>query len=124
MDYRRSGEAGTALQFGGTDRVSVPNSASLQPANVTVEAWAYSDSFQACYYGIFVTKEYGSSASYRLQLEDYTGTLEFVTDNTWFNEIIGATVLADHQWHQLVGEWANDSLKVLINGKLDGAGLR
>jgi hypothetical protein len=119
-----SGVSGTALQFGGTDMVSVADNAIFDAASVTVEAWVYSDSFQANYYGIVVSKEYGSSASYRLQLYDMTGTLEFVTCNTWDEEVIGSTVLANHKWHQVVGEWTNDSLRVFVDGKLDGVALR
>ncbi len=119
-----TGVSGTALQFGGSSMVSVPDNASLDPATVTVEAWVYSDSFQADCYGIIVTKENGSAASYRLQLYDYSGSLEFVTNNTWDEQCVGATVLANHKWHQVAGEWTNDSLKVFVDGKLDGAVLR
>ncbi len=73
---------------------------------------------------MIVTKEYGSSASYRMQMYSTTGTIEFVTDNTWSNQITGATVLANHKWHQVVGEWANDSLKIYVDGKFDASGLR
>jgi hypothetical protein len=119
-----TGFKGTALQFGGYDVVTVPDKGILDSPSVTVEAWVYSDSFQANYYGIVVSKEYGDMASYRMQLYDLTGTLEFVTNNTWDAEVTGSTVLANHKWHQVAGEWSNDSLKVFVDGKLDGVALR
>jgi hypothetical protein len=93
-----SGIIATALQFGGSALVTVPDNVSLRPTSVTVEAWVYSDSFQLSYAGMFVTKQYGSMASYRLQMNaTYSNRLQFVTSNSWGSECVGATVLSNHQ---------------------------
>jgi hypothetical protein len=119
-----SGISGTALQFGGSSMVSVPDNSALRPTTVTVEAWIYADNFQASNFGMIATKEYSTMASYRMQLHSTNGTVQFVTSNSWGSECVGSTVLTNGQWHQVDGVWANGTLKVYVDGNLDGSGAR
>lgn len=54
-----TGQAGGALQFSGYQNVKVPNDASLNPSNITIEAWVFPDNFG--YYRAVVTKPYYST---------------------------------------------------------------
>jgi hypothetical protein len=112
-------QANKAATADGTDDyISVPDSATLSPAQVTVEAWvkvnAYTGSFPR-----IVSKD----SSYELTMYTYAGgqgRLEWKITNTSNVVTVATTAYADRllpgNWYHIVGVYNGTAAKVYING--------
>ena len=115
---------GSALQFDGTDSVKILDNPTQHLQTVTVEAWIYSDNFAANNFGVVLTKEYGSMASFRLQNYNTTGGISFVTNSNWGNELRYSQPLQNQTWHYVAGIASNGFLKIYVDGSLVAYGAR
>jgi len=118
------GVFGSALQFDGTDSVKILDNPTQHLQTVTVEAWIYSDNFAANNFGVVLTKEYGSMASFRLQNYNTTGGISFVTNSNWGNELRYSQPLQNQTWHYVAGIASNGFLKIYVDGSLVASGAR
>ena len=118
------GVFGSALQFDGTDSVKILDNPSQHLQTVTVEAWIYSDNFAANNFGVYLTKEYGSMASYRLQNFRNTGGISFVTNSNWGYELSSSQPLQNQTWHYVAGVSSQGFLKTYVDGSLIASGAR
>lgn len=117
-----SGENGTAL-IGQGGRAVVPESPSLEPATVTVQAWV--NSAFPLPFRYLVSKAYGSGGvSYALYTGPDCGAKFFVTDSS------AGTVLTpsaqtgqvwDGAWHQLTGTFDGTNVALYVDGFQVGA---
>jgi Concanavalin A-like lectin/glucanases superfamily len=111
---------------GSTAAVQVPDSASLEPAAVSVSAWVKSSASPGIYRYVVAKGANGcSAASYGL----YTGSgggLEFYAST---NDGLSWTVSPDAgqgvwngQWHDVVGTYDGSTLRLYVDGQQVGAG--
>jgi hypothetical protein len=111
---------------GNTAAVQVPDSASLEPASVSVSAWVDSSASPGIYRYLVAKGANGcSAASYGL----YTGSgggLEFYAST---NDGLSWTVSPDAgqgvwngQWHDVVGTYDGSTLRLYVDGQQVGAG--
>jgi hypothetical protein len=107
------GVIGNAQEFNGTsDYISIPETDTLDPSEITLEAWIKSASFQT---GNFIDKGYNSG--YRIRTNT-SGTITFF-DRGATNTITTNSVLPTSQWVYIVATGDSSGLKIYVNGKLD-----
>lgn len=123
-----TGKVGQAFNFNGTNtHVLVPNSATLQPQNLTVDAWVYPRSvgaFNDLYGGVIFTKDAGSvpGASTSVGLFGpgnggrFTAAVLF-TDATSLN-LQSTSTYAFNQWYHVALIWNGSVLNLYVNGSV------
>jgi len=118
-----AGQVGAfALRFDGVDdTVSVPNSAALNPANLTVAAWIRADSWTAeAWRGAIVGKDTdaGGNKGYALRAGD-NGRLSFnISVNGTWCEALTPQVMSAGTWYHVAGSYDGSAARVYINGNL------
>ncbi len=111
-------DTNTAARFDGSnDSVSIPDSADLRPAQLSVEAWIKPDA-TASYYGNVLTKASGSNG-YGLEQYGGPGKIRFYV-NGYSNAYVEATIPVG-QWSQVVGTYDGQFVRLYVNGKLSGS---
>jgi hypothetical protein len=122
-----TGHSGTALSFdGSTGQVRVPNSASLEPATVTVSAWVKQDGSPGSFRYIVAKGATGCiAASYGL----YTGPdggLQFYVSQargtTYARSPDAGTGVWDGGWHDVVGSYDGSTIRLYVDGVQIGSG--
>lgn len=110
-------DGGSALTFDGVDdRVTVANAASLaSPAGLTLSAWIRHPS-NTYYRAIFDARDAGNDG-YDLYIEPGSRLLMRVNDAT----LTGQRVVADGDWHHVVGTWDGSELRLYVDGVLDAS---
>ena len=111
------GGVGGALQFdGGTDRVEVSAPGGFSSlAGVTVAAWIRHDT--AWVWRSIVDHREGNEDGYDLFLHPDSRLFLRVNDLT----LLGDRVVADGQWHHVVGTYDGTELRLYVDGVLDKA---
>lgn len=112
--------AQTALEFNGSipNYVQVGNSMNtvLSGTNtITVEAWCYLTSYS---FLPTIVGNYGSGMQFLLRVDNNRAA--FWVDNGTFRVVNGATIVPLNTWTHIAGVWDGSSLRVYINGVLDG----
>ena len=129
-----SGMVGQAFYFNGSNAdVQVPYSTSLQPTNVTVEAWVKLDALAspvAAYPGLqyIVFKKNsrgGNFEGYDLEKNRIDGQDVFrfqVTSSDGFQVPAASTTVAQAGvWYHLAGTYDGTTVKLYVNGELEGS---
>lgn len=114
------GKFDNALEFPGEGNyVSVPHEDSLTLTTFTIAAWVKQQAPAAGLWPTFVSKN-GETYNYYFQASD-TGlfTTGFTTGGAWC-ELSGTTNLFDEKWHHLAGTYDKKSLRVYVDGNLEG----
>jgi hypothetical protein len=100
--------------------VSSPNGVKLDITSyVTVEAWVWLNSVGS---PRPVVERYSSSdGGYSLDITNL-GKVKFytLTNASTFDSVTGNTTLVANTWYHIVGQWSGLTLKVFVNGALDG----
>jgi hypothetical protein len=117
-----NGDSNTSVGFNGTSQyVNVPYAAALNPAQFTVEAWAYVTGGQGTYRSIVTSRNYSTNNA-----RGYV--IYAAQDNTWqlwdgagagWGIVYGPPVTLN-QWTHLVGTYDGTSLRFYVNGTLIG----
>jgi len=117
------GKFGSARNLAGAGNfITVSDAASLRQSQITVEAWVYSSSYASMAWGIIVSKELTSSSfSYRLQMAGSTRRIYFATGINQNNGVTSTTQLQDGNWYHVAGTFDGTTLKVFVNGTLEGS---
>ena len=115
------GQFDNALEFPGTDGnyVTVPHEDSLTLTTFTIAAWVKQQAPAAGVWPTVVSKN-GETYNYYFQASD-TGlfTTGFTVGGAWC-EVSGTTNLFDEKWHHLAGTYDKKSLRVYVDGTLEG----
>lgn len=124
-----AGEVADAFSFAGTQYIDVPRSASLEPANVTVDAWVKASSPGTGKYILSKGGVDNTAASYAL----YTGSgitgeglFFYVYDGTGPTGVHlspdGGTGVWDGNWHHVAGSYDGTDVHLFVDGKEVGTG--
>jgi hypothetical protein len=128
-----TGKVGQAFNFNGSNQcVLVPNSATLQPQTLSVDAWVYPrtvGSLNDSLGPVIFTKDRGSvpgsQVSYALfgpgNAGRFTANVQF-TDGTTMN-LPSTNTYAFNQWHHVAMTWSGDTLNLYVNGTLAASAL-
>jgi hypothetical protein len=112
--------SGSALSFSGDDFVTVPDSATLEPQQLTVSLWFRAGASPGTYRYLLAKGADGCVASsYSLQTH-WHGGLQFVLWNgsqQFFSGHIGPEIY-DGRWHHAAGTFDGRTPKLFIDGKL------
>ncbi len=121
------GKLGNALSFDGNDYVMISNSSSLEPSEITVEAWVKRNgSPGSCKYIVskYLPDRIGSYSSYGL----YTGSggIRFYIGHSggWIGSPqASASIVWNGDWHHVAGTYDGSAVKLYVDGEpVVGAG--
>ena len=117
---------GSALSFGGNDLVRIPDSTSLEPANVTVAAWVRASGSPGQFKYVVGKGATGClSGSYGLYSSDNGGLAFYIGDGTnnfvRSPEALPASVW-DGKWHNAAGTFDGTTVRLFIDGVEVGHG--
>ena len=114
---------GSIVFDGSNDYVSIPNSSSLNPANITVSAWI--NRAGAVYYSHFIGLPVSDSAwspPYMSYGIEYIGTTDVMSFSLGFSDssfaYTNATAFGNNQWFQFIGTYDGTNVKVYLNGAI------
>ena len=111
---------GPGFLFDGiNDGVTVPNSVSLSPERITVDAWVYITGNQNFFRHI-ISKDNALAGMREWGLSvDLQTFVPFVGLNTGFFAVGGATVAQLNTWYHVVMTHDGATLRLYVNGVLD-----
>jgi parallel beta-helix repeat protein len=125
------GKFGNALNFDGSnDYIIVPNSAILNPSNITLEAWFNANSGGLADQKPLIQKPYTSHAApyyqYMLSLADSVGSPKasefYLTVNGVMRSIEVKNLSYTYgQWHYLAGTYDGSTMTLYLDGNIIGA---
>ncbi len=115
-----TGAKGTALQFVNGSRVTIPEIPQYDvTAEVSLLAWVKATTVPN--WGRVIDKSRYQTSGFDLVLTQNVGLprLEFFVNNTT-SSVDGTTVVANNEWHFIVGTFGNKTLRVYVDGERQG----
>lgn len=115
------GKYGKALKFDGAESARVTNTAALSVTTGTVDFWFKSDVFSGWQE---IVSKYDATTDrngYSFQLSN-DRIYAYICSATACNEVGGSTYLTLGEWYHGALTWDGTSIKLYLNGKLDGQG--
>ena len=112
-------DSNTAAGFNGTDEyVSVPYTAALNPAQVTVEAWAYPTGGQGTFRSVVTSRDYapGNARGYILYASSANTWQLWLGNGDWV--VVYGPAIVLNQWTHLVGTYDGTTARLYVNGAL------
>ena len=116
---------GSALNFGGDDYITIKDSSSLEPQNLTVSAWVKASSSPGQYqYVIAKGAQDCTTASYALWSGWHGGLAFYIWDGTVQRNsgYIASSEIWDGKWHHVAGTYDGTLTKLFVDGKLQSEG--
>ncbi len=116
-----AGKYGQAFNLPATGYIEVADAAALRPAQVTVEAWVYSNGLQTAWAGV-VTKSTSSAWTdgYGLDFLGDGTTLKFWVNN--YSTAGVSTTLSASTWTHVVGTYDGTTVRLFKDGVQVGSG--
>lgn len=115
-------QGGYTLDFDGTDDyVSIPHDASLNPANITVEAW-FNPRDIAGQSIPPIVKKANTTEGYAIEISNSNNELRFHvrTAGNWYNSPAYVVPSLD-EWYHVVGTYDGNDIQLYVNGVYIGA---
>lgn len=113
---------GSALHFDGGDFVRIPDSSSLEPANLTVSAWVRAPESPAYWRQIVGKGAAGcDGASYALYTAASGGLAFYVTvpgGQSFITKSADAASVWNGKWHHVAGTFDGSTARLFVDGKL------
>ncbi|OGH14905.1 MAG: hypothetical protein A2687_04640 [Candidatus Levybacteria bacterium RIFCSPHIGHO2_01_FULL_38_26] len=107
-----AGKYGSALHFDGVnDHISIPNSPSLNPTNITVSAWINSTASTAD--GIIVNK---GPSHYQLRIVSGTTFRVVIDTDVGFTQLNSSFNFSPNTWYHIAGTYDGSTVKAYVNG--------
>jgi concanavalin A-like lectin/glucanase superfamily protein len=119
------GIAGSALRFDGGDAVVVPDSAALEPANLSIEAWVRRLGTPGTYAYVVSKGSRGCDfSSYGLYTGGGGGMAFYVSDGNDYvvSPHASPARVWDGAWHHVVGSFDGHSVRLYLDGAEVGSG--
>jgi concanavalin A-like lectin/glucanase superfamily protein len=113
-----AGEVADAFSFGGTEYVQVPQSATLEPATLTIDAWVNAAASPGLFRYIVSKGGLGDTGgSYALYTGASGGLQFYIFDGTLihFSQDAGGGVW-DGSWHHVAGSFDGAALHLFVDG--------
>jgi len=110
-----SGKIGNALSFDGNDYVSISDSSTLRPSQITVTAWVKSSNWSGQTHPMIVAK--GVNQEYILWYDSEESKFGFRIGNVAVTSY-STTTPANDTWYHLVGTYDGTTNKIYLNGTL------
>ena len=120
------GKVGQAFSFSGfgTDYVQVPDDTTLEPTQVTVDAWVKASAYPGgARYVVAKGAQGCTAASYAIYTSG--GGLAFYVYNpsyTYRLSPVGGTTIWDNQWHHVAGTYDGETVRLYVDGVQAGTG--
>jgi len=115
---------GSALRFGGDDFVTIPDSAALRPAQLTVSAWFRGTTAPESYSYLVAKGADGClSSSFALYTNQFGEIAFYVYDGAaWVRSPVADAGLWDGSWHHAAGTYDGQTVRLFIDGRQVGSG--
>lgn len=116
---------GSALRFDGVDDwVTIPESTSLQPANLTVDAWVRAPSSPGVTSYIVADRaDRCNNSSYGLYTGTGGGLAFYIADSSQFYASPEAPASVwDGNWHNVAGTFDGNTVRLYVDGQQVGSG--
>ncbi|HET9739734.1 MAG TPA: LamG domain-containing protein [Solirubrobacteraceae bacterium] len=115
---------GSALRFDGNDFITIPDSASLRPAQLTVSAWFRGERTPGSFRYLVAKGADGCEASsYALYTSASEGLGFYVYDGTaWKRSPEAGPSVWDGRWHHAAGTYDGQMLRLFVDGVEVGSG--
>jgi hypothetical protein len=115
---------GHALRLDGDDFVAVPDTASLRPARVTVEAWVRAPKSPGPFKYVLVKGgDRCEAASFALYTSSNGGMAFYVYDGTrWWRSPMAGTGIWNNGWHHVAGSYDGRAVRLFVDGRQVGTG--
>ncbi len=123
---RIAGRWGGALSFAGSDRVTIPDSARLEPARISVEAWVRRSGSPGIWRYIVAKGATGCFASSYGLYSGFGGGLAFYVSTGGryvLSPALSAGGIWDGRWHYAVGTYDGVRVRLYVDGAQVGAGI-
>lgn len=123
--HRIFGIDGLALHFDGDDEVVMPDSAGLEPARLSVDAWVRNAGSPGSYrYVVSKGATACSASSYGLYTGASHGLAFYVAGPSGYvvSAQAGAAAIWDGAWHHAVGTYDGETVRLFVDGAQVGSG--
>jgi hypothetical protein len=118
-------DGGSGLDFGGSEYISVPDSATLEPGHVAVEAWVRRLGSPGRWRYVVSKGSLSCERSAYGLYSGWTGGLAFYVSsatNYVISPEVSAKTVWDGRWHHVIGSYDGDGVRLWIDGSEVGTG--
>jgi hypothetical protein len=115
---------GSALRMDGDDFVVMPDTASLRPKRVTVEAWVRAPTSPGLFKYVMAKGGDGCEAgSFGLYTSNNGGLAFYVNDGRkWWRSPMHGQGIWDGDWHHVAGAYDGKAVRLFVDGRQVGSG--
>ena len=115
---------GSALRLDGNDFIAMPDTASLRPQRVTIEAWVRAPKSPGTHKYVFAKGgDRCEASSFGLYTSVNGGMAFYVYDGKkWWRSPMVSTAIWDGNWHHVAGTYDGTAVRLFVDGWQIGTG--